>query len=140
MAVSDPTATRGSHNLEVAAGLRNLAAFLEDHPELPSARWASVSLRAVRDGQPARQTLELIADALGEAASERRILGGDVEIFGDFGPCRLRASASVQELADLPPDQMPYEPIIKPSGGELLKALDRSISDEIAAGHLRSAA
>lgn len=104
-----PTPPAGP-NTDVAAGLRELATFLEDHPELPGARFAFVSLRANLDRQPARQTLELIARALGEQATERRTLSG-VEIAGEFGPCRLIASAATHELArNAPP--IPYEPII----------------------------
>ncbi len=101
-------------NAEVAAGLRDLAAFLDSHPELPAARWASVSLRAVNDRQPARETLELVARALGGRAAERRTYGGDVEIVGKFGPCALKASASVAELRLPEPAPLEYEPIIEP--------------------------
>lgn len=107
-----PTPSGGS-NAEVAAGLRELAAFLERHPELPAARFACVSLRAARDGQPARETLELAASVLGARATEERLFAGDVSITAKFGPVALRASASIAELADTPPDQIPYQPIIK---------------------------
>lgn len=99
-------------NVEVVAGLRDLASFLEAHPELPCARWASVSLRAIHDEHPARETLELVAGALGERAVERCGWGSDVEIAGEFGPCQLRASASVAELTDPEPEPVKYEPII----------------------------
>lgn len=131
MSIFHPTPDLGCPNSEVVAGLRKLAAFLESHPELPRARFASVSLRAVTDGQPARETLELLASSLGTDAIEETVRGSDVEIRGEFGPVALRATASVRELADVPPEQLPYEPIISPvvSAGDLMAALETAIAD-----------
>lgn len=148
MSIFHPTPDLGCPNSEVVAGLRKLATFLESHPELPRARFATVSLRAVTDGQPARETLELLATALGPDAIEDTVRGSDVEISGEFDAVTLKASASVRELADVPPEQLPYEPIIREanpvdfdclagtplaSGGDLMAALDRAIADRVAA-------
>ena len=111
MSVQHPTGPDGP-NVDVIAGLRAIADFLQDHPELPVARWASVSLRAAGDDRPARETLAAVAAALGEQAVEARQYGGDVEIRGEFGPAMLRATARVSELVD--PAPVAYEPIIAP--------------------------
>lgn len=100
---------RNQPNVEVVEGLRQIADWLEAHPELPRARWATVSLRAVDDGQPARRTLHQVAGALGLRAIERRTLDGDVDISGRFGPVRVRATAALGELCRFEED---YEPIL----------------------------
>lgn len=110
MSVEHPTGLQGP-NVDVIAGLRAAADFLALHPELPRARWASVSLRGGADFHQARETLTAVAAALGDRAVEK-LYSGDVEITGEFGPVVIRAAAKVSELADAAPEPVAYEPII----------------------------
>jgi hypothetical protein len=102
-----------AHNLDVARGLREVADFLEQHSELPRAKWATITLRYhIGDNSPARETLTLIAQALGEKAVEKEH-SSEVIIEGRFaGNVRVDATAKRSELVDAPPDPVEYEPII----------------------------
>lgn len=104
-----PTPAVQSGNHEVAVGLRELAAFLDAHPELPHARYAAVSLRHGSEDCRGRETLEQLAGVLGDRAVERELYGR-VEIVGEFGPVTLRAAADIAELADVAP--VAYKPIL----------------------------
>ena len=111
--MSESTTT---HNLDVAQGLREVAEFLEAHPELPAVEWAIVQVRYhVGAKSPARETLTALAEALGQRATEsaRR---DEVSIDGRFaGDVRVTASANVSDLAGIPPVpvRVEYEPILK---------------------------
>lgn len=105
---------RPGANSDLAAGLRELAGWLEDHPELHRASWATVSLRAAGDDQPARETLTLAAEALGEQVTESRRHhdGRDlVDVAGRFGPVKVIASAYLGELAQPGDEPQDIEPI-----------------------------
>lgn len=103
-------------NAEVIAGLREAADFLEQHPEMPAARYAWVVLRDRGYGASdptAREELSAIADALGDRAEERES-AGTVRIRGTFsGGVHVDGEAEVRHLLPSPPPAPEYEPIIK---------------------------
>jgi hypothetical protein len=97
--------------------LRDLADFIDAHPELPELRataWVDQYLRPHRD---ARKELTAVANALGKAFAKEERHGSEVEISGKFGAVRLRAVAKVSELRDEPEPELDYEPII---GGRVM--------------------
>ena len=101
-------------NADVIAGLRQAAAWLAQHPELPKVYYASISFGSGLSGDDARARLTQFAEALGDRATENpRDHMGDVEISAAFGGVRVYASASRTALAaNVPPPPPPYEPII----------------------------
>ena len=101
-------------NHDVIAGLMEAAVFLSEHPELPEVQWASILLRhEYMRNSPARETLTILAEALGERAAE--VANRDsITIEGEFaGGVKVKASAARSDLADAPPVVIDYEPIIK---------------------------
>ena len=111
------TESTTTHNQDVAQGLREVAEFLEQHPELPDVTWASVLVRSQYvslSKSPARETLTALAEALGERAVEHG-LGDPIVIKGQFsGGVGIEAHANRADLAGVPaPRVIEYEPIIK---------------------------
>ncbi|HWF25197.1 MAG TPA: hypothetical protein VG275_07110 [Solirubrobacteraceae bacterium] len=104
-----------SSNPALAQGLRDLADWLDEHPELPDVRYTSACFHTRYTlGTDARAELEVVARALGERAVEKR-QDDNVSIEGAFAPDRLltvRAEASVHQLRQEPVPVPDYEPII----------------------------
>jgi hypothetical protein len=72
--------TDTSTSLTVADSLRQVAAWLDEHPEI-EVRHSFVSVATYE-----RKHLEVLAAALGDRAQERETYGGrDIEIRGEFG-------------------------------------------------------
>jgi hypothetical protein len=100
-------------NCDLARGLREVADWLSEHPELPKFHgFVNVSVW----GEKARDDLTAVAAALGNRASESVDHYGDVRISADFGPVDVRASASPRYLGgvEVPKPRPAYEPIIEP--------------------------
>ena len=114
-AVNTDTPAGVTTNHDVVRALRELADWIETHPELPAVKHASVSFRADWDRSPfARSMLTDLADALGDRAIETAG-GGEVRIEGRFLDDPLvyvHATAKISALTDAPPEDPPYEPII----------------------------
>ena len=93
-------------------GLRDTAAWLALHPELPAVYHASVSF-GWNISTEARHKLTLVAEALCDRAEENRNTGyGEVTIRGEFGPVTVSANAKNRDLLDAPlPEPIPA-PII----------------------------
>jgi hypothetical protein len=108
-----PDAPAGANrNISLTRSLRDLADFIDAHPELPELRamaWVDQYLHPHRD---ARKELTAVANALGKAFAKEERHGSDVEISGRFGTVTLRAVAKVSELRDEPEPELDYEPII----------------------------
>lgn len=107
-------------NQPLAAGLRELADFLDANPELPGVRavaWISDFRYSAEDRARARPELAALAAALGDRATEIQT-GSTVRIEGMFGPIVLHADANVHELAGDPKPAPAYDPIIPVSPSE----------------------
>ena len=100
-------------NQDVADALREIAAWLEAHPELYRAR-ALVTFHPY--GDECRPVLTALAQALGYRATERVERGERVVIEGEFGErVRVIGDASLRYLGVLVEPPAPaYEPIIPP--------------------------
>jgi hypothetical protein len=113
MSTTDSTAVVQDHpNAATIKGLREVADWLEEHPELPRPNYAAVSFRSAYTEKNAREELTVLAVALGERASEDAHYG-EVEIVGRFGNVRVSGAAKVQYLRAEAPIEPEYEPIIK---------------------------
>lgn len=96
-------------NLDVAQDLRDVAEWLEQHPELPKVSWAAIRLRqALADD--ARAALTAVAEALGDRAAER-FEYDEVRIVGAFGRVTVTAAASPGALGGVK-STIKYDPII----------------------------
>jgi len=73
-------------------GLRALAQFLHDHPEVPAPRWADILLFPL-DGtdEEKRAEIDMIASHIG--AEPREIVSGHYSASLYFGPVQYRAVA-----------------------------------------------
>lgn len=115
MGTTDSTATteRVARNLEVVAGLREVADWLESNIDaLTTVTYAAVNFRWPNDRTDARGVLSSLAACLGESATEH-CYQDTVTIAGEFsGDVAVRAGAKVRELVDAPPSPTDYEPII----------------------------
>src|SRR5205807_1235541 len=87
-------------NLEIAHGLREIAHWLEAHPDLPDASTGSVYFFTY--GKEARAALTAVADALGDRAEES-VAGSEVRIIASFGSARVHACASLKDLGGQAP-------------------------------------
>ena len=105
-----PDAPEGA-NHDVIQGLREVADWLEAHPELYRAA-AMVMFHPY--GNECRPVLTALADALGARATERVERGERVVIEGQFGErVRVIADGSLRYLGVLVQPPTPaYEPII----------------------------
>lgn len=117
MTVVHDAADRGENpNVDLVAGLRDLADFLEQHPSLPPVRataWVPEHRWSEAARANARADLTAVAEALGERATEKQTRSS-VIIEGAFGPIGLRAEAQIGDLRTVVPPPVPeYEPIIK---------------------------
>ena len=96
-------------NAETITGLRELADWLEAHPELPA---VGASAHAHIHSDDAREVLTTMADALGDRAEERIDSIGYVAITGAFGPVTVNVYAKPELLGAKPRPEPAYEPII----------------------------
>lgn len=104
------TTTVEHPNADVIAGLRQAAAWLAQHPELPPAAWSNLCF-GYDITDDARGRLAQLAAALGEDAIEDRSYGR-IEIQARFGAVRVFAGAAKQALVS-PPVALPEpEPIV----------------------------
>jgi len=73
-------------------GLRALAQFLHDHPEVPAPRWADILVFPL-DGtdEEKRAEIDVIASRIG--AEPREIVSGHYSASRCFGPVQYRAVA-----------------------------------------------
>jgi len=76
------------------AGLRALAGFLEEHPDIPAPRWTDV-LVFPPDSSDAEAQSEVaaIAALIGAAVSDETASGGHYTTSRSFGPLHYRAVA-----------------------------------------------
>jgi hypothetical protein len=96
-------------NAEVAAGLRELADWLEQHPELPA---FTATIGAYPYGKDARPEMRTVADALGERAIET-VNRDRVEIRARvMTRVAVYASTSLESLGADAPAPI-YRPIIE---------------------------
>lgn len=110
--VLEEQAAEMNPNLDVITGLCELVEFLSAHPELPPVYWGALSFEARRESP--RSTMMLIADALGDRATEQQ-RGDDVTITGEFsGGLKVRISSQVHLLRGEPQAPPQYKPIIEP--------------------------
>jgi len=109
---STETIEQGHPNAATITGLREVADWLEAHPELPEPYYAAVSFRSSYVEKNAREELTVLAAALGERASEEA-RSGEVEIAARFENVRVSGAAKVQHLRDTPPEPVvEYEAIL----------------------------
>lgn len=97
-----------NRNAGVIAGLRDVADFLEAHPDLPS--FNGYVMHSAY-GKDAREKLTAIARALGDAAVETAT-PAEVRITGAFAGVQLSAYSSPDRLGASPVPRVDYEPII----------------------------
>lgn len=112
MLPKDEAPTGSTGTLTVAQSLRDVADWLDAHPEI-AATHAFVPVRAAT-----REDLETLARALGDRAAERMAYGDDVEIEGVFGGTpdrydgvRVYGQVPVAKLAGAPVPPK-YRPIL----------------------------
>ncbi|HET6867721.1 MAG TPA: helix-turn-helix transcriptional regulator [Solirubrobacteraceae bacterium] len=112
----------------VADGLREVADWLEEHPEIPAVQFAFV-----RVGAKTREDLERLAAAL-DNPSEREAYGPAVEIEGRFtGDVRVYGQVDMAKLAGVPVKPA-YTPIL-PQQARARKLRERGLTiEEIAEG------
>ena len=101
-------------NADLISGLREVVDWLEQHPELPHAAWASLCF-GYEIKRDARERLTQLAEALGERAKEDRnfdriSLGS---MFGGPRGLNVFATAKKRDLVHETPLPEP-EPILKP--------------------------
>ena len=114
--VSRMDAMENGLNFETAADLRDVADWLERHPELPEVAFASVMIRYPGFGSlrmDAREALTAVARAFGDKATETVEFGREVQIARKFGKVHVKAHASIDELGGFA-SVTSYEPIIAP--------------------------
>jgi hypothetical protein len=107
--------TQSTHpNATTIEGLREVAAWLEQHPELPAAHYAAVSFRSAYAAANAREDLTALAVALGDRANES-VYNGEATISARFADTvRVSATAKVADLGPEPASEPPpYVPIIQ---------------------------
>jgi hypothetical protein len=97
--------------LTVADSLRQVADWLDEHPEI-AVRHSFVSIATYE-----REHLEVLAAALGDRAREREVYGPDVEIRGtfgsgsEFGGTQVYGSVPIAKLTGAPV-KPEYRPIL----------------------------
>lgn len=113
-------------NLDVAQDLRNLAEWIEAHPELPRVSSGSVYFGLALKAPVAREVMTTLAGALGDRATEQveKFASGHVSIEGTFGRMRVRADASPNELGGIS-RVIEYPPIIP-----VAPVVDLPVNDE----------
>jgi hypothetical protein len=76
------------------SGLRALAGFLEDHPEVPAPRWADVLVFPPGStDRDARTAVDAIAVLIGSEVADETAAGGHYTATRHFGPVQYRAVA-----------------------------------------------
>jgi hypothetical protein len=109
MSTTNSRTPEGVTRPTVADGLRAVADWLDEHPEV-SPRYAFVHVNASE-----REHLEALADALGDRATEREAYGPNIEIAGEFpGGVRVWGDVPLERLAS-EPVKPKYDPILKPA-------------------------
>lgn len=78
-------------------GLRAVAQFLHDHPDIPAPRWADV-LVFPPDGSDEKKCAEIDAVAARIGVEPREIVSGHYSISLSFGPVEYRVVAICEEL------------------------------------------
>ncbi len=92
--------------LSVADSLRQIAAWLDEHPE-QQVKWGIVRLNATD-----RADLEALAAAFGDEATEAVKHGMDVRISREFGDVEVFAEVPLSKLGVVTVPAPVYEPIL----------------------------
>lgn len=98
-------------NAETVRSLREVADWLENHPELAEVYHATVSLRDPYKAEGAREALETAAAAMDEPTEI--VAWGQVHIEQRIGTVRVTATTKIEHLLDEPLPVVPeYRPIL----------------------------
>lgn len=78
---------------DLIKGLRSLAAFLSEHPDVPAPRWADLMVFPDGSDSEMRAEVYVIGTRIGAATNDATASGGHYTTRRSFGPVEYKAVA-----------------------------------------------